>query len=1386
MLCLLLAIVTIMTIVPIPIGAEDTGIVASGECGQEGSNVTWTLTEDGTLTIEGEGAMIDSISAGSAPWADYSKVIYNINIAQGVTSIGGNAFASCKNLTNVYIPDSVTSIESFAFVYCTNLTNVYIPDSVTSIESFAFANCTSLTNVYIPDSVTSIGNNAFYRCTSLTDIDVGSDNNYYGSDNGVLFNADYSELIIYPSAKSNIAYIVPNSVTSIESFAFYNCTNLANVYIPNSVTSIGGFAFAYCTNLTNVYIPDSVNFIGLGAFSGCTNLINVHFPYSVTSIDSDAFYNCTSLTNVYIPNSVTSIGNDAFYNCTSLTNVYIPNSVTSIGNDAFRGCDNLADVYYSGTENEWKTLIADFGMGYLSATIHYNATGSEVMDPSYSGQLNENTKVRRFSKWDAEKKIVYFDEQDIFGGYAVNEETDTSFLENIDELLGKHVLVEAVESVDGYAPGTLISIKPVDVQYGTLEHAYDTYWVVDGAMYPVLRNDWFINGAMYHISSDVVVECYLYNGGIAGFNYVTEQHGYVKSWDPNTNIIEFDPDGNASPYTKRLSTEASESTIDFLNSIIGKEKDVYVEIYAGGDYIYSACKKVKPSEDVGNYYYPPLKKGTEEEEILLALRDDFEDAFDGYMQTLIDVVEKYSKKDVATRESIIEAQAAEMQKADKDGKENYLTFISGFNNAYKDEAYKALAEFMYDNAVSNPSFANLDLSDMFVGANLVNTVMRSMSNTSAEYSYGNVVVAIKAYQFGNSKFGELYVYPKDKPNSRTNFATICSTQADVLETLNAYVDELYHLGMKSYRNVYAAMCKDILGKPLSSYTKDYIDKSVSKYAEKFTETGIGNLCVTLNQCYNYYLYGNRIFNHVKEVISENDREVLETLLLNMNGCSFEDTTIKDRVVNKAYKKVKNAAEKFNIAVEDYIAGNLHESEWDKFWKFVFACPVSIKIYNSNGIQIGYVGEDDIWYTNDLLIEEKGGAKIITSYINDELSFEIMADDYGVLSCSIEEYTDGNTPAGRLNFYEIPLEPDKVLALDVENNIAANRNSTVISSDEEKIFADEYIHITEDGCVTVSCDIQYEANEDIGTIYGAGKYVKGDAVVLIASPKEGYDFIGWYDGECLVCTNLVYEFVAKENLNLTAVFCMQNIFESEHLHDWSSDWSFDSKSHWHECTDSDCDKIADKSEHILTLHFDVTYHWYECSVCGAKFDVEAHKYESGKCTVCNAEDASYIPPVETGRPDDTETSNPDDTTGPITSDTQEPSDSGSDTLAPDETKQPIDTEQQEPSDTVETKNPSDEESSIATPDETRQPADTVQQTPSDTVDSEKSDTTDETKDSYMGTSDSSVNTDANETGDIVDAPITGDTDLRIWVMLIAISVSAIFIVIVSINFKRKYN
>ena len=114
--------------------------------------------------------------------------------------------------------------------------------------------------------------------------------------------------------------------------------------IPNSVTSIGSAAFYDCSSLTSVTIPNSVTSIGDEAFYNCSSLTSVTIPNSVTSIGRAAFYDCSSLTSVTIPNSVTSIGEYAFQGCSGLTSVTIPNSVTSIGSSAFSGCSGLMSV----------------------------------------------------------------------------------------------------------------------------------------------------------------------------------------------------------------------------------------------------------------------------------------------------------------------------------------------------------------------------------------------------------------------------------------------------------------------------------------------------------------------------------------------------------------------------------------------------------------------------------------------------------------------------------------------------------------------------------------------------------------------------------------------------------------------------------------------------------------------------------------------------------------------------------------------------------------------------------------------------------------------------------------------------------------------------------
>ena len=135
---------------------------------------------------------------------------------------------------------SVTSIGYSAFEDCSGLTSVTIPNSVTSIGGSAFRGCLGLTSVTIPNSVTSIVGSAFSGCSSLTTIEVESGNTKYDS-------RDNCNAIIETNTNTLISgcmnTVIPNSVTSIGSYAFYGCSGLTSVTIPNSVTSIGQSAF---------------------------------------------------------------------------------------------------------------------------------------------------------------------------------------------------------------------------------------------------------------------------------------------------------------------------------------------------------------------------------------------------------------------------------------------------------------------------------------------------------------------------------------------------------------------------------------------------------------------------------------------------------------------------------------------------------------------------------------------------------------------------------------------------------------------------------------------------------------------------------------------------------------------------------------------------------------------------------------------------------------------------------------------------------------------------------------------------------------------------------------------------------------------------------------
>ena len=290
--------------------------------------------------------------------------------------IGMAAFIGCSKLKSVILPNSVSIIDIGAFLSCIALESIYIPVSVTNIPHQVFTNC-KLTNVYYGGTreewlEVSIGAwndpllsaRKHYAATSddYFDYTLLDDGTYSIRAKDV---NDLPDEIILPSAYNG------NSITKIDSFAFYNCTNLKNITIPDSILEISQYAFANCSNLVNINLREGLCVIGNDSFAGCVSLIGVHIPNSVYYIGGYAFERCTSLVSFSFSTNMTSIESRLFYGCVNLTDIKFGNNIQTICSSAFYGV-NIENVFFDGTEEQWQEIYFENENDLLEdVTKHY-------------------------------------------------------------------------------------------------------------------------------------------------------------------------------------------------------------------------------------------------------------------------------------------------------------------------------------------------------------------------------------------------------------------------------------------------------------------------------------------------------------------------------------------------------------------------------------------------------------------------------------------------------------------------------------------------------------------------------------------------------------------------------------------------------------------------------------------------------------------------------------------------------------------------------------------------------------------------------------------------------------------------------------------------------
>jgi BspA type Leucine rich repeat region (6 copies) len=201
-----------------------------------------------------------------------------------VLSLEKSAFTNCSKLTTLNLGNSLKSIADFCFLNCTMLSISQLPNSLITIGSNVFQGDNKITSLSIGSNLTSINNIAFQYMDGLTSITVDNSNQNFTSENGVLMNKAKTSIVFYPTQKSGSSFITPNSITSINDYAFFGCKNLTDIVFSQNITSIGNYAFSGCVNLNKlILLPSNPPTLGVQAFGG-KSIPNVYTSSSALSL----------------------------------------------------------------------------------------------------------------------------------------------------------------------------------------------------------------------------------------------------------------------------------------------------------------------------------------------------------------------------------------------------------------------------------------------------------------------------------------------------------------------------------------------------------------------------------------------------------------------------------------------------------------------------------------------------------------------------------------------------------------------------------------------------------------------------------------------------------------------------------------------------------------------------------------------------------------------------------------------------------------------------------------------------------------------------------------------------------------------------------------------
>lgn len=246
-----------------------------------------------------------------------------VTLPQYMTKIPKELFLNCSQLESLSIPETVTEFGERSFFGCRSLENIPISENIKSLGDQCFLSCKRYKKIIIPSSITHIGKNVF---AGIDEPDITCHSAKYIISDYTLYSHDYKMLI--STWKVCDQYVVRPEVRTIGAYAFEN-GQYGNIYIPDTVISIEEYAFAYCRELESIRLPNGISTITNSLFEGCIKLRSVIIPDSVMTIEGWAFNGCEGVDEFILPSGLCKLGRCAFQMC-HVDKIFLPDSLLKV------------------------------------------------------------------------------------------------------------------------------------------------------------------------------------------------------------------------------------------------------------------------------------------------------------------------------------------------------------------------------------------------------------------------------------------------------------------------------------------------------------------------------------------------------------------------------------------------------------------------------------------------------------------------------------------------------------------------------------------------------------------------------------------------------------------------------------------------------------------------------------------------------------------------------------------------------------------------------------------------------------------------------------------------------------------------------------------------